>query len=118
MSAAEGILERVVQHSGRHVEERLHRGPVPAHLLGFVHAPGNDLVHRAFHKQSRDRLTASPAGVMVDQRRLVVLEVAEQVGGELMWTALKKQRLFALLRHNLGGSVKNLRRYAVSWIAG
>ena len=48
---AEGVLERVVQHGGAHVEEGLHRGPAPAHLLLLVHALGDDLVDRALHER-------------------------------------------------------------------
>ena len=43
VAIAEGVLERVVQHRRAHVEEGLHRGPVPKHLLLFVHALGDDL---------------------------------------------------------------------------
>jgi len=43
----EEALERVVQHGCPDVEERLHRRPVPAHLLPLVHAPGHDLVQLA-----------------------------------------------------------------------
>lgn len=47
MTTAEGVLERAVQHGGAHVQKGLHRGSAPAHLLGFGHAPSDDLVHRA-----------------------------------------------------------------------
>ena len=40
---AEGVLERVVQHRCAHIEEGLHRRPVPTHLLLLRHAPGDDL---------------------------------------------------------------------------
>ena len=53
---AEGILERLVQHGGTHVEEGLHGRPVPAHLLFLVHAPGHDLVDCALDEGGRDRL--------------------------------------------------------------
>ena len=48
---AEGVLKRIVQHRRAYVEEELHRGPVPAHLLLFVHALGHDLVDRALHER-------------------------------------------------------------------
>ena len=44
---AEGVLERIIQHRCTHVEEGLHRRPVPAHLLLLVHAFGDDLVDHA-----------------------------------------------------------------------
>jgi hypothetical protein len=75
----EDILERAVQHGRSDVEEGLHRHPVPAHLLFFVHALGHDLVDRALHERGRDRLVAPAPGCIVDQRTLVALEVAEQV---------------------------------------
>src|ERR1700710_633534 len=56
----EGVLERIVQHRCSHVEEWLHRRPVPAHLLLLVHALGDGLVDRTLHKGGRDRF-AIPA---------------------------------------------------------
>ena len=35
--------------------------------------------YRVLHERGRDRLAASPAGGVVDQRRFVALEVAQQV---------------------------------------
>ena len=74
---AEGLLERAVQHRRAHVEERLHLGFVPAHLLLLRHTPGDDLVHDAFHERSRDRLAALAPGGVGHQRRLVALKVAQ-----------------------------------------
>src|SRR5271165_6183034 len=81
IAPAEGILERIVQHGCPHPEEGLHRRPVPAHLLFFVHALGHDLVDRALHKGSRDRLAASTPGGVVYQRAFIALEVAQQLTG-------------------------------------
>src|ERR1700750_476294 len=73
ITPAEGVLERAVQHGGADVEERLHRRPVPAHLLLLVHALGHDLVDRTLDEGGRDRLTAPMPGRIVDQRVLVAL---------------------------------------------
>jgi len=83
MATAEGVLERVVQHGGAHVEEGLHRGPAPAHLLGLVHTPRDDLVHGAFHERGCDRLTLPASGGIGHERRRVALKVAQQPGGAL-----------------------------------
>jgi hypothetical protein len=78
IATTEGVLERIVQRCCSHVEEGLHRRPVPAHLLFFVHAFGDDLVDRTLHERGRDRFAiAAPGGVM-DQRSLVPLEVGQQ----------------------------------------
>jgi hypothetical protein len=76
---SEDALERVVQHGCPDVEERLHRRPVPPHLLLLVHAPGHDLVDRALDKRGRDRLAAPAPGRIMNQRVLVAREVAEQI---------------------------------------
>ena len=83
VTPVEGILERVVQHGGAHVEEELHRSPAPAHLLGLVHAPRDDLVHGAFRERGRDRFTLPVPGGIGHQCRLVALKIAGQVGGGL-----------------------------------
>ena len=75
----EGVFERIVQHGCSHVEEGLHRRPVPAHLLFLVHTLGHDLVDRTLHKSGRDRLAASAPGSVMHQRTLVPLEVAQQL---------------------------------------
>jgi len=76
---AEGVLERVVPHRRAHVEEGLHGGSVPVHLLHFVHALGHDLVNCAFRERGRDRLIASTPGSVVRQSVLVALKVAQQL---------------------------------------
>src|SRR5271166_3374643 len=77
IAMTEGVCESIVQHRCSHVEEGLHRCPVPAHLLLLVHAFGNDLVDRALHERRRDRLaTPAPGGVM-HQRSVIPLEVAQ-----------------------------------------
>src|SRR4051812_25912855 len=75
---AEGILERLVQHSSTNVEEGLHGRPVPAHLLFLVHALGHDLVDRTLNERGRDRFATSTPGGIVHQHVLVALEVAEK----------------------------------------
>ena len=77
IAAAEGVLKRIVQNCRSHVEEGLHRRPVPAHLLLLVHALGDDLVDRTPYERSRDRFTVPPPGGVMDQRSLVPLEVGE-----------------------------------------
>src|ERR1700722_4938797 len=65
IATTEGVLERIVQHRCSHVEEGLHRRPVPAHLLFLVHAFGDDLVDRILHERGRDRFAIpTPGGVM------------------------------------------------------
>ena len=87
IAMAEGLLERVVQHRRAHVEEGLHGGSVPAHLLNFVQALGHDLADRALHERGRDRLIASTPGSVVHQSVLVALEVAQQLACVLLKTA-------------------------------
>src|ERR1700677_1211359 len=65
-AATEGVLERIVQHRCSHVEEGLHRRPVPAHLLLLVHAFGDDLVNRTLHERGRDRFAIPAPGGVVD----------------------------------------------------
>src|SRR4051794_21623054 len=48
----EDFPEGAAQHGRADVEKGLHRRPVPAHLLLFVHALGHDLVDRALHERS------------------------------------------------------------------
>src|SRR5208282_5437356 len=81
IAMTECVFERIVQHGGSHVEEGLHRRPVPAHLLLLVHTLGHDLVDRALHKGSRDRLAASAPGGVMHQRAFIALEVAQQLTG-------------------------------------
>ena len=80
----EGGRERIVQHRCPHVEEGLHRCPVPAHLLFPVHPFGDDLVDRTLHESGRDRLAAPVPGGVMDQRSLVSLEVARQFAGMVL----------------------------------
>ena len=82
----EGVLERIVQHRCSHVEEGLHRRPVPAHLLLLVHAFGDDLVDRTLHERGRDRFAIPAPGGVVDQRALVSLEIGQQLA-EVMFQA-------------------------------
>src|SRR5271166_6284830 len=77
IAMTEGVRESIVQHRCSHVEEGLHRGPVPAHLLLLVHAFGNDLVDRALHERRRDRLTTPAPGGVMHQRSVIPLEVAQ-----------------------------------------
>jgi len=69
IAMTEGVFERIVQHGCSHVEEGLHRRPVPAPLLFLVHTLGHDLVDRTLHKSGRDRLAASTPGSVMHQRR-------------------------------------------------
>src|SRR5215212_6150622 len=78
IAMAEGILERLVQHSSTNVETGLHGRSVPAHLLFLVHALGHDLVDRTLDERRRDRLTPSTPGGVMHQHVLVALEVAEK----------------------------------------
>ena len=71
----EGVRERIVQHCCTNVEERLHRRPVPAHLLLLVHAFGDDLVDRTLHERGRDRFAASMPGSVMNQCVFVAFEV-------------------------------------------
>ena len=48
-----------------HSEERLHRRPVPPHLLLLVHPLGHDLVDRTLDKRGRGRFSASTPGGVV-----------------------------------------------------
>src|SRR3712207_3400610 len=75
----EGALERAVQRRRADVEEGLHGGPVPAHLLLLGHPLGHDLVDRALHEGGRDRLATPAPGGVGHQGVLVALEVAQQV---------------------------------------
>src|SRR5664279_4303817 len=77
----EGVFERIVQHRCSHVEEGLHRRPVPAHLLLLVHAFGDDLVDRTLHERGRDRFAVPAPGGVMHQRSLVPLEVGQQLAG-------------------------------------
>lgn len=79
MAIAEGVLEHVVQDRRAHVEERLHCGPVLAHVLPFVSALVQDLTQGTFRKFGCDRLATSTPGSVVHQRGLVALEVAQQL---------------------------------------
>jgi len=59
VAMAEGVLERVVQHGRAHVEEGLHGGSVPAHLLlliGSMQSCGVVASGRQLRHQLRDRL--------------------------------------------------------------
>src|SRR3984957_14415793 len=79
IATTEGVLERIVQYRCSHVEEGLHRRPVPAHLLLLVHAFGDDLVDRTLHESGRDRFAIPVPGGVMDQCSLVPLEVGEQL---------------------------------------
>jgi hypothetical protein len=77
IAMTEGVFERIVQHGCPDVEERLHRRPVPPHLLLLVHPLGHDLVDRTLDEGGRDRFAASPPGGVVHQRAFVPLEVGQ-----------------------------------------
>jgi hypothetical protein len=79
IATTEGVLERIVQHRCSHVEDGLHRRPVPAHLLFLVHAFGDDLVDSALNERGRDRFAIPAPGGVTDQRSLVPLEVGQQL---------------------------------------
>src|SRR3954464_13987817 len=87
IAMAEGVLERVVQHGGAHVQEGLHARPAPAHLLPLVQALGHDLIDRTLHERGRDRLSAPTPSSVMHQRCLGALEVAQQVVDVLLKTA-------------------------------
>src|SRR3954464_3624431 len=87
IAMAEGVLERVVQHGGAHVQEGLHARSAPAHLLPLVQAPGHDLVDRALHERGRDRLTTPTPSSVMHQRCLVALEVAQKLADVSLKTA-------------------------------
>src|SRR5215211_2210376 len=79
IATTEGVLECTVQHRCPHVEEGLHRRPVPAHLLLLVHAFGDDLVDRTLHERGRDWFAIPAPGGVMDQRSLVPPEVGQQL---------------------------------------
>src|SRR5215218_7548170 len=79
IATTEGVLECTVQHRCPHVEEGLHRRPVPAHLLLLVHAFGDDLVDRTLHERGRDWFAIPAPGGVMDQRSLVPPEVSQQL---------------------------------------
>ena len=82
----EGILEDIVQHPCSHVEEGLHRRPVSAHLLLFVHTFGNDLVGRTLHERGRDRFAIPAPGGVMHQGSLISLKVGQQFAGVVFQT--------------------------------
>ena len=86
IATTEDVLEGIVQHRCSHVEEGLHRRPVPAHLLFLVHALGDDLVDRTRHKGGRDRFAIAASGGVMHQRSLVPLEVSQQFAGVVLQT--------------------------------
>ena len=46
---AKRVGQAVVQHRGPHCQKRLHRPPIPSHLLTLRHPFGDDLIDRRFH---------------------------------------------------------------------
>src|SRR5215210_4563415 len=87
IAMVEGVLERVIQHGGAHVEEGLHARPAPAHLLLLVQALGHDRVDRALHERGRERLTTPTPSSVRHQRIPIALEIAQQVAAVSLKTA-------------------------------
>ncbi len=79
IAMTEGVFERIVQHGCPHFDERLHRRPVPSHLLLLVHPLGHDFVDRTLDERGRDRFAASTPGGVVHQRAFAPLEVGQQL---------------------------------------
>ncbi len=101
VALAESLLERVVQHRGARVQEGRHCRPAPAHLLGLGHAPGDDLIHRAFHERGRDRLAASaPGGVVYQKRTAACHQANTTVASGKTWRC-SREMLSYLLTVNL-----------------